>query len=197
MAQQPHSSEIMHGVPATLEAFERLISGEQPYRYELINYDPRTRSGIIIDMTGSSWSHGELTSHFLVDLASQLRRGGPCSVQAGRHVFIPDNQPPVIPDVVVTCDLGDRKPGKKGISPLIVIEVLSPSTEHYDRTEKFERYKRCASLQVFILASQGKQQIEVYRRDTDWKQEIYEAGTIQLEVLDLELDVDMLYQGVL
>jgi Uma2 family endonuclease len=70
-----------------------------------------------------------------------------------------------------------------------------PSTERYDRTEKFARYMRCPTLEVYILVSQDEQYIEVYRRSTGWKQERFSEGhIIKLEQLDLELSV---YEGVL
>jgi len=76
-------------------------------------------------------------------------------------------------------------------SPLIVVEVLSPSTERYDRTEKFARYMRCPTLEVYILAHQDEQHIEVYRRSMGWKQERFSAGqAVKLEQLDLELPVE-------
>jgi hypothetical protein len=73
-------------------------------------------------------------------------------------------------------------------SPLIVVEVLSPSTERYDRTEKFARYMLCPTLEVYILVSQDEQHIEVYRRSMGWKQERFSAGqTVKLEQLDQHL----------
>ena len=85
-----------------------------------------------------------------------------------------------------------------GKSPLIVFEVLSPSTEKYDRTEKFARYTRCPTLEVYMLVSQVEQHIEVYRRSMGWKQERFSAGqTVKLEQLDLELPVGSIYEGVL
>ena len=76
--------------------------------------------------------------------------------------------------------------------------MLSPSTERYDRTEKFTRYMRCPTLEVYILVSQDEQYVEVYRRSTGWKQERFFGGkTIKLEQLDLELPVESIYEGVL
>jgi Uma2 family endonuclease len=80
-------------------------------------------------------------------------------------------------------------------SPLIVVEVLSPSTESYDRTEKFARYMLCPTLEVSMLVSQEEQHIEVYRRSMGWKQERFSAGqTVKLEQLDLELPVGPILQ---
>jgi len=185
----------LHGIRMTEEAFERLISVESPYRYELID-------GVVYDMTGSTPEHSAISSNIESLLREQLGRSGPCRIHRDQYVAIP-GKPPVVPDVVLTCDLADWDKNKRLKpfmiqSPLIVVEVLSPSTERYDRTEKFTRYMRCPTLEVYILVSQDEQYIEVYRRSTGWKQERFSAGQlIKLEQLDLELPVESVYEGVL
>ena len=137
-------------------------------------------------------------------LRQQLGSSGPCRTHRDQYQYaaIP-GKPPVVPDVVLTRDLADWDKDKRLKpfmiqSPLIVIEVLSPSTERYDRTEKFARYMRCPTLEVYILVSQDEQYIEVYRRSTGWKQERFSAGQIiKLKQLDLELPVGSIYEGVL
>ena len=110
---------------------------------------------------------------------------------------------PVCPDVVLTCDLSDWDEDKypkpfRIQSPLIVVEVLSPGTESYDRGEKFAYYQVCDTLEVYILVNQYKQLVEVYRREHSWQQEIFSPGqTIHLDQLDLELAVDEIYEGIL
>jgi len=188
-------SDDLHGIRMTEEAFERLIGVESPYHYELID-------GVVYDMTGSTPEHSAISSNVEDLLREQLGRSGPCRVHHDQYVAIP-GKPAVVPDVVLTCDLADwdkNKPLRPFMiqSPLIVVEVLSPSTERYDRTEKFTRYMRCPTLEVYILVSQDEQYIEVYRRSTGWKQERFSEGQIiKLEQLDLELPVESVYEGVL
>jgi Uma2 family endonuclease len=185
----------LHGVPVTEDAFERLISGESPYRYELID-------GVLYDMTGSSPKHSALASRIDFLLAEQLGWSGPCRTHRDQYVAIP-GKPPVVPDVVLTCDRADWDEDKyarpfKIQSPLIVVEVLSPGTEKYDRSEKFERYKRCSTLEVYILVSQNERSIEMYRKATAWEQERFSAEqTIKLDQLDLEIPLDFVYKGIL
>src|SRR5262249_3744643 len=137
----------LHGIRATEEAFEQLISVESPYRYELID-------GLVYDMTGSSPEHADIAYNVAEILKEQLGKQGPCRDYQEQYVFIP-NKPAVVPDIVVTCDIADRdkkrrlKPFKLR-SPLIVVEVLSSSTEAYDHNEKFARYKHCPTLEVYI-----------------------------------------------
>ncbi len=184
----------LRGISMTEEAFERLISVESPYRYELIE-------GVVYDMTGSTPEHSVIASNIEALMLEQLGRGGPCHTHREQYVAIPE-RPPVVPDVVLTCDLADWDKDKrlkpfKIQSPLIVVEVLSPSTERYDRTEKFVRYMRCPTLEVYILIHQDEQHVEVYRRATGWKQERFSANeVVKLEQLDLELPVESIYEGV-
>ena len=194
MAANPPSDDL-HGIFMTGEAFERLIGVESPYRYELID-------GVVYDMTGSTPEHSVIASNIESLIREQLGRRGPCRTHRDQYVAIP-GKPPVVPDVVVTCDRADWDRDKRLKpfmiqSPLIVVEVLSPSTERYDRTEKFARYVRCSTLEVYILVSQDEQHVEVYRRSRSWKQERFSMNqTIKLEQLDLELSVELIYEGVL
>lgn len=194
MAANPQPYDL-HGISMTEEAFERLISVESPYRYELID-------GVVYDMTGSTPEHSVIASNIEALMREQLGKRGPCRVHHDQYVAIP-GMPPVVPDVVLTCDRADWDKDKrlkpfKIQSPRIVVEVLSPSTERYDRTEKFARYMRCPTLEVYILVSQDEQHIEVYRHATNWQQERFSEGqTIKLEQFDLELPVGEVYEGVM
>jgi Uma2 family endonuclease len=178
----------------TEEAFERLISVEGPYRYELID-------GLVYDMTGSSPEHADLAHNVAALFKEQLGKQGPCRVYQEQYVLIP-GKPSVVPDVVVTCNVADRDKDKrlkpfKIQSPLIVVEVLSPSTAAYDRTEKFARYMLCPTLEVYILVSQDESYVEVYRRTTGWQQERFSSSqTVKLDQLDLEIPLASIYEGV-
>ena len=197
MAVNPLNKEefaSLHGIPMTEEAFEQLISVESPYRYELID-------GLVYDMTGSSPEHSVIAGRIDRLFQEQLGDSGPCRTHREQYVAIP-GKPTVVPDVVVTCDLADwdkkrRLKPFKIRSPLIVVEVLSPSTEIYDLNEKFARYKLCPTLEVYILVSQDKPYVEVYRKDNSWQQECYGSDQIvTLEQLDLELPLALIYKGV-
>ncbi|GAC1363151.1 MAG: Uma2 family endonuclease [Ktedonobacteraceae bacterium] len=193
-----HNKEMIsgyNGIHMTEEAFERLLEVASPYRYELVD-------GIVYDMTGSTPEHADIAFNITAALKEQLGKQGPCRVYQEQYVFIP-GKPPVVPDVVVTCDIADRdkesrlKPFKVR-SPLLVIEVLSPSTEKYDRTEKLARYKLCPSLEVYLLVSQEEYHVEIYRKATTWQPEHFSAQQIiKLEQLDLELPLSTIYEGVL
>jgi Uma2 family endonuclease len=195
MVQRHDDDKIaLHGIPMTEEAFERMIGVESPYRYEWID-------GIVYDMTGSMPQHSAIIENVGYLFREQLGNCGPCRIYRDQYVAIPD-KPPVVPDVVLTCDLADWDKDKrlnpfKVQSPLIVVEVLSPSTARYDRTEKFARYRRCATLEVYMLVHQDELLVEVYRKECGWKQEFFGEGqTIRLEQLDLEFSLAAIYEGI-
>ena len=193
MVANPQSDDI-HGIPMTEDAFKQMISVESEYRYELID-------GFVYDMTGSTPEHSAIIENIVSLFREQLGKSGPCRTHRDQYVLI-SGKPPVVPDVVLTCDRADWDRDKRLKpfmirSPLIVVEVLLPSTQKYDRTEKFARYMRCTTLEIYMLVSQDEQHIEVYRRSTGWQQERFSAGqTIGLEQLDLELPLESIYEGV-
>ncbi len=194
MVANPQSDDI-HGIAMTEEAFERMISVESPYRYELID-------GIVYNITGSTPEHSTIAANIESLIREQIGRKGPCYAHRDQYIIIL-GKPPVVPDVVLTCDRADWDKDKRLKpfmirSPRLVVEVLSPGTERYDRTEKFARYMRCPTLEVYMLVSQDEQYIEVYRRSISWKQERFSTGqTIQLEPLRINLPLELVYEGVL
>lgn len=134
-------------------AFERASA----FRHELID-------GQIYDMVGASRRHNRITVDAGFALHRQLQ-GGSC------EVFISDmrvqlgNDHYAYPDIVVICE------GKTGDStadsvtdPVVLIEVLSPSTEAYDRDRKWHHYRAIPSLQVYILIAQDRPHAEVWTR---------------------------------
>ncbi len=195
MVQRHDDDKIaLHGIPMTEEAFERMIGVESPYRYELID-------GVVYDMTGSTPQHSAIIENVGDLFREQLGKCGPCRIYRDQYVAIPD-KPPVVPDVVLTCDLADWDKDKRLNpfriqSPLVVVEVLSPRTARYDRTEKFARYRRCATLEVYMLVPQDEPLVEVYRNERGWRQELFGEGqTIRLEQLDLEFSLAAIYEGI-
>ena len=184
-----------HGLAMSEKAFERLVDEEDIPRYELID-------GVAYNMTGSSPEHGHIVDSIATLMSSHIGRKSPCKVYQDQYVKIP-NRPSSVPDVVVTCDNADWDKDKrlkpfKIRYPRIIVEVLSPSTEKYDRKEKFVRYRCCPSLEVYMLVSQDEPLVEVYRQSTGWKQERFSAGqAINLDQIGLDLLVDQIYEGVL
>ena len=86
------------------------------------------------------------------------------------------------------------------LNPTLIVEVLSPSTESYDRGQKFACYRSIPSLKEYVLVSQREQRVEVFRKNEDglWVlHEADEAGTIELCSVGATLHLDALYASVM
>lgn len=103
------------------------------------------------------------------------------------------------PDVLVTCDSKDHQADNYMSSPVLVVEVLSPSTEAYDRGAKFTAYRKLSSLQEYLLIDPDNRRVEIYRASTgaQWVlSEIDPNGRLPLKSVDLELSVSEIFQNV-
>jgi Uma2 family endonuclease len=89
--------------------------------------------------------------------------------------------------------IGNRNPYHRD-RPRVLIEILSPSAERIDRTEKGEAYRQIDSLWEYVLITQDQRCVDVQRRKNGWGSEVYEkTGRVRLPCLDLELDLDAVY----
>ena len=127
--------------------------------------------GHIIAMSGASFKHSLIVSNISGELHLQFKGRG-CSVHTNDMRVRPSPRESYFyPDVVVVCGEPEFEDDAFDtlLNPIVIVEVLSPSTEAYDRGEKFMRYKQLASLQEYVLVSQDKVQVEHHRRHgTQW-----------------------------
>src|SRR5262245_10451275 len=133
--------------------------------------------GYVIAMSGASRAHNILSVHIAALLDADLA-DSPCEVySADMRVKVSETGDYTYPDVVVAC--GDIAFEDAELDTLltqtVIVEVLSPSTEGYDRGTKFELYRRIASLQEYIMVAQDRMLVEHYRRHGDgWHFTAYE-----------------------
>lgn len=100
------------------------------------------------------------------------------------------------PDVLVTCDPRDAERYFKQF-PTLVIEVLSPETEKFDRREKLMAYASLDSTQEYVLVAQDKSEVTLHRRANDWKPEVISAGSaLELRSVEFSLPLAAIYEGV-
>ncbi len=158
--------------------------------------------GQIFAMAGGTPEHAALQARIPSLLYAQLR-GGPCRVfAADLRIRVLATGLATYPDVTVVCgprvsDLEDRN---TIVNPTVLFEVLSASTEAYDRGEKFESYKQIASLRHYVLVAQDALRVEVWTRGDDdaWSLAASGAGNVaELPALGARLEVDELYRDVL
>jgi Uma2 family endonuclease len=139
----------------TLQAFLDWENA-QPEKHEF-------HRGEIFAMTGGRRTHGRVLTNLVRFLGNHLDGSG-CQVFAdSMKVQIADDTI-LYPDVFVTCDKADLSTEQIFRAPKLVIEVLSPSTQAYDRSKKFALYRRLESLLEYILVDPDTRRIEAFRR---------------------------------
>lgn len=157
--------------------------------------------GYVVAMAGGTIAHGELAAALTVVIGVALR-GRPCRVyNSDVRVHVESSGLTTYPDLTVVC--GARRTAAVDANaltnPVLLVEVLSPSTEAYDRGEKFEHYQRIPSLREYVLASPDRPRIERFTRNADetWTYALHGPGdTVQLASLGVTLDVTELYAAL-
>ncbi|HEY0154369.1 MAG TPA: Uma2 family endonuclease [Longimicrobium sp.] len=161
-------------------------------------------NGEIRAMTGASREHGLLVTN-VTGLLHGLLRGRPCEIFShGIRVRIPLKGNYVYPDVVVACGGTQLEDDEHDtlLNPVVVFEVLSPSTAAYDRGEKWDMYRRIPSLRDYLLVSQTEPLVHRYRRSGE-EQQIWEFdptegldASIEMESIGCVLQMADIYERV-
>ncbi|WP_019503033.1 Uma2 family endonuclease [Pseudanabaena sp. PCC 6802] len=178
-------------------------SGFSPQEYLAIERDSMFRHeyryGLVYAMAGGSDDHDELCLN-LIELLRQKARSQDCAVRSGNVKVNYKDALFYYPDAFVTCDRRDRDDRYIKRYPKLIAEVLSPSTENFDRGDKFNDYQQIESLEEYVLISQDEMKIECRRRVGDgeqWEIEIYHAGDrVVLKSMEIEVAIEELYRGV-
>jgi Uma2 family endonuclease len=149
----------------------RYTPAEYLARERAAEYKSEYVNGYIVAMVGASRAHNVITANIGAGLHGQLKER-PCEVYIGdMRVKVSATGTYRYPDVVVACgDIALEDAALDTLlNPVVIVEVLSPTTEAVDRGEKFAHYRRLASLQEYVLVSQGTPRIERFaRRGEDW-----------------------------
>jgi Uma2 family endonuclease len=125
--------------------------------------------GYAYAMAGASDAHNIICAYTLISLGSQLR-GGPCTIRpSDMRVKIAATGLYTYPDISVVCGESQFVAGEFDtlLNPVLIVEVLSPSTEMFDRGKKFHHYRQLESLREYILIAQDSPHIERFLRQDD------------------------------
>lgn len=111
--------------------------------------------------------HVTVAGNLAIALRQHLR-GTPCRVyMSAMHLHVPVFNAYFFPDVMVTCDAGDHASPLSKSAPVLLAEVLSSSTAHYDAGAKFAHYRQIASLREYVLIDIDRRSADVYRKGAD------------------------------
>lgn len=176
--------------PEEYLAFERKATTKHEYL-----------NGQIVAMSGASFAHNFITVNIATSLNIQLMEGECRVATSDMRVKVTQIDSYFYPDVVVVC--GEPRAEDDTfdtlLNPTLIVEVLSPSTEGYDRGEKFEHYQQIASLKDYILISQDEVHVEYYyRQENEWLQTEFVGLEDVLSVLSIgcELRLSDIYRRV-
>jgi Uma2 family endonuclease len=156
--------------------------------------------GYAYAMAGAIDSHVTIAGNLFSMLRSHLRGSG-CRVYiADMKARIESINRYFYPDVMVTCDRRDRETPQYKQFPCLIVEVLSDSTEAFDRGDKFADYQQFESLREYVLINAKRQRVECFRRNSEglWVLQSYtaESGMFQLQSIEFEGTMEALYEDV-
>jgi Uma2 family endonuclease len=162
----------------------------QPERYELVDGAARM-------MTGGSPNHARLSRNALTALSARLG-AGPCEAFGADLAIILGPRRVVFPDASVSCE---PVAGTGVDRPVVIVEVLSPTTAAYDLGDKASAYRRMPSLRHLVLISQDRIHVEHYHRNAEGEDFVLTEldrvdGLLALTAIGVEISVSELYAQV-
>ena len=169
-----------------------LWSEHQLEKYEYID-------GEVYAMSGGSVTHGRIAIRLTGLFDSHLENRTCITGNSDIRVNIVEANSYTYPDASVTCDERDKSSIQSIAYPCLLVEVLSDSTEAYDRGEKFYRYRRNPALQDYVLVSSKSIAIDLYHKNDagEWVIINYRAGDIvELKGINLSFPIEQVYRGI-
>ncbi|HEX8847646.1 MAG TPA: Uma2 family endonuclease [Pyrinomonadaceae bacterium] len=176
------------------EYFELELASEERYEYF---------KGEVFCMSGVSPNHAQIESNLITTLNNGLRERGCRVFPANIRIKVPAAPPYRYPDLAVVCDkpIYEEIGGIQAlINPALLIEVLSPSTEAYDRGDKFTFYKSIPSFREYLLVAQHRPHITHYIKQAvdrwDYEETNDLTSNLQLPSVGCTLALSEVYLGV-
>ena len=152
-------------------------------------------------MSGASRAHNLISFNIAAELHPQLKGKESEAYISEMRVSSPTTSSYFYPDLVVVCDAPQFEDSQFDtlLNPIAIIEILSPSTEAYNRGEKFSHYRQIESLQEYILVSQDKVNVERFLRKPDeWGYTSFQERNQKVPITSIagELSLEEIYDGV-
>jgi len=173
---------------------EEYLAGEEvsSIKHEYIN-------GQVYAMAGASDAHFTIAGNLFAMLRNYVRGSGCRVYMSDMKAHIETANTFYYPDVMVTCDARDKALVNHKKYPCLIVEVLSDSTEAFDRGDKFANYQQLPTLQEYVLINQKRQRLECFRRNAEgiWVLHTYtQDSEIHLASIDFRTSIDSLYEDV-
>jgi Uma2 family endonuclease len=155
--------------------------------------------GEVYAMSGGSKNHSLISVRFITLFANHLE-GGSCETgNSDLRVNIVETNDYTYPDVSVTCDDRDKTTSQYITYPSLIVEVLSDSTEAYDRGGKFRMYRNNPILKDYLLVGSARIEMDLYHKNDagDWIIINYQEGdVVELKSINLSFPIEQVYRGL-
>jgi Uma2 family endonuclease len=165
---------------------------KQLEKHELIN-------GQVYAMSGGSVNHSRIAIRFATMVDTHLDASSCITGNSDLRINIVGTNNYTYPDVSVTCDDRDKTTTQYITYPCLIVEVLSPSTELYDRSGKFRLYRKNPHLQDYLLVSSTSIEMDLYHKNDagEWLLINYQEGdTVKLKSINLSFPIEQVYRGL-
>ncbi|MDZ7970119.1 MAG: Uma2 family endonuclease [Nostoc sp. DedSLP03] len=156
-------------------------------------------NGEVYAMTGGSVNHSRIAIRFTTMFDTHLDASSCITGNSDLRVNIVGTNNYTYPDASVTCDDRDKTTTQYITYPCLIVEVLSASTEAYDRGGKFRMYRQNPALIDYLLVSSTSIEIDLYHKNDagDWLIINYKAGdAIELKSINLNFPIEQVYRGL-
>jgi Uma2 family endonuclease len=184
---------------------KKRFTPQEYYELERVaEYKSDFYAGEIFAMAGGTIRHSRICTNLIRETGNRLK-GTPCETfESNLRLKIKLTGLRNYPDMSVYCgpfEYDEEDPNRETVTnPTVLFEVLSPSTEAYDRGFKSENYRRIPSLKAYLLISQNKAHVEIYQRQTDGSWSLREEdrmnAALAIPPLGIELPLAEIYAGV-
>jgi Uma2 family endonuclease len=187
-------------VPSTRKSpIERYLDRESKSekKHEFLN-------GKIRKMPGSSFHHNQITIQIASAILFELEiKNKPFRVlSSDQKIYIPQLHQILYPDALIVYEKPEFWNHRKDVllNPILIVEILSPSTEAYDRTTKFMSYKHIPSFKEYVMVNQDKKGIETWFREEEhlWRETVYdeENTTLELKSVGISISMEKIYRNI-
>lgn len=182
---------LLHRPSMSIEEYLDLDRRSSETRYEYID-------GYVRMLASGTPDHAKIAANVIGVLYGVLE-GSTCGVYTSDVRVCLSETRYVYPDIAVSCDARDQEQEEMIQYPCLIVEVLSPSTEAYDRGRKLAYYRQCPSIREYVLVDSQRQTVEVFRREknTFWTYHAFGSGDeVELASLGVRFPLVKLYRNV-
>jgi len=160
-------------------------------------------NGKIRKIPGSSYNHNKIGANIIIALG-QIFEANLLSFEvlsSDQKVYIPKLNQVLYPDALVVYQKPEFWNGRKDVllNPILIVEVLSPTSEKYDRHDKFMSYKNIPTFMEYVMVRQDTREVETwYREETHlWRETTFnDRGEVKLTSIGISISMDKIYRNI-